>query len=382
MKRSIERMLTTHSGSLPRLPEVRNLLADKSEGKAVDAATLDAAARASVFDVVARQIDVGLTVVNDGESSKPSYRSYISDRLTGFEVVSNATTGRASSAAGGGLLEEDDFPEYFANRYELDVFARRRSAPAGRLACVGPIEWKDFSAVEKDIQNLRDALEGKQYEDAFLSAVAPVNVTGFCPNQYYASDEEYLQALSDAMKREFEAIVAAGFILQLDYPGLTRGIDQDVEAINYVTKDLPADRVRVHVCWGSDERPHHKDPELKTFVHGAMGLHAAGLTIVAANGRHEHEWRVWEDVEVPEGKVIIPGVIDSTTNIIEHPETVSERIQRYAGVLGKENVIAGVDCGFQTTIGRDQVDPKVAWAKLSSLVEGAELATRALWPQA
>jgi 5-methyltetrahydropteroyltriglutamate--homocysteine methyltransferase len=241
------------------------------------------------------------------------------------------------------------------------------------------VEWQDFSAVEKDIENLKRATANARAEDVFMSAVAPPNVCGIFPNLHYVNDEDYLHAVCEAMRREYEAIVDAGFVLQLDNPGLTRGMPRDIEAINFATRNIAPDRMRLHVCWGSDERPHHLDPELKSFVDVALQARAAGLTIVAANGRHEHEWKVWRDVRLPEDKVIIPGVIDSTTNIIEHPATVAERIMRFVEVLGAEHFLAGVDCGFQTTVGRDQVDPKVAWAKLDALAEGAKLVSAALF---
>jgi 5-methyltetrahydropteroyltriglutamate--homocysteine methyltransferase len=380
MKTSQRRILTTHSGSLPRLQNLREMLAARAVGGPVDVNQFDAAVRASVQDVVERQRTVGIDVINDGESSKATYRGYVTDRLSGFQLVETVAAETTTSAAGGGVAEESDFPEYFARRAQLDEFVRRRGAvPKGRVCCTGPLEWKDFSPVEKDIANLKQATQHSDAEEVFMSAVAPPNVCGIFPNLHYATDDDYLHAVCEAMRREYEAIVDAGFVLQLDYPGLTRGIAQDIEAINFATRNIPADRMRIHVCWGSDERPHHLDPELRTFVNTALQARAAGLTIVAANGRHEHEWSVWRDIPLPEGKVIIPGVIDSTTNIIEHPHTVAERIVRFVEVLGAEHFVAGVDCGFQTTVGRDQVDPKVAWAKLGALAEGARLASHALF---
>jgi 5-methyltetrahydropteroyltriglutamate--homocysteine methyltransferase len=297
----------------------------------------------------------------------------------------------------GGAREERDFPEYFARRPHMDAFARMANASSRarlRTCCVGPIGWKDFSEVERDIANLKSAIQGfkRTVADVFMSATSPGNVLQKMPNRFYGTDEQYLEALCDALHGEYRAIVDAGLILQLDCPDLAsrsgppdyqlqdfrREVARNVEALNYATRDLPPERMRVHVCWGSDERPHHLDPELEDFVDLLLQARPAGLAIVAANGRHEHEWRVWDSVRLPEGKVLIPGVVDSTTNIIEHPETVAERILRFAGVVGAERMIAGVDCGFQTTAGRDQVDPKIAWAKLRSLVEGAQLASARL----
>jgi 5-methyltetrahydropteroyltriglutamate--homocysteine methyltransferase len=352
------------------------MLAARAAGEPIDQEPFDAAVRASVEEVTRRQLEAGLDIINDGESSKATYRGYVTDRLSGFGPVDTMPLETTTSAAGGGVAEESDFPEYFAKREQLDEFVRRRgAAPRGRVCCTGPVAWKDFSAVEKDIANLKQAVASAGAEEVFMSAVAPPNVCGMFPNLHYANDEQYLEAVCEGMRREYEAIVDAGFVLQLDYPGLTRGIARDIEAIDFATRNIPPDRMRIHVCWGSDERPHHLDPELKTFVTVALQARAAGLTIVAANGRHEHEWKVWRDVKLPEGKIIIPGVVDSTTNIIEHPETVAERIVRFVEVLGADHVVAGVDCGFQTTVGRDQVDPNVAWAKLRALSEGARLAS-------
>jgi 5-methyltetrahydropteroyltriglutamate--homocysteine methyltransferase len=314
--------------------------------------------------------------------------------LSGLEPI--AVRGDAFSGTGG-AREERDFPEYFAQRPNLDAFVRGQHAPPRRVCCTGPIGWKDFSAVEADIANLSAATSGLGVADAFLSATSPGNVLQKTPNHFYRSDEEYLQAVSDALESEYRAIVDAGLVLQLDCPDLAsrsgRGggdlsleefrneIARNVEALNYATRKLPPDQMRIHVCWGSDERPHHLDPELQDFVDILLRARPAGMTIVAANGRHDWEWRIWSSIRLPEGKVLIPGVIDSTTNIIEHPNTVADRILRFAEVLGKENIIAGVDCGFQSTAGRDQVDPKIAWAKLASLGRGASLASRHLWAE-
>lgn len=390
MKRSTNRILTTHTGALPRPDHVRELLAARNMDQPYDTAALDAAVSQAIRDVVKKQADVGLTVVNDGENSKYSFAGYIKERLAGFEMVGNVAVGGYQGT--GGSREALDFPDYFARRPDLDVFTRNNSGPAKRLCCTGPIGWKDFDQVTTDLRNMKDALQGVDVEDVFISATSPGNIWVKTPDLHYGDAQTYLQAVADAMKKEYEAIVAAGFVLQVDCPDLASRsapgafnikdfrseISMAAEALNYAIRDIDPDMVRIHVCWGSDERPHHLDPELKDFVDILLGINANGMTIVAANGRHEHEWRVWEDVKLPEGKVIIPGVIDSTTNIVEHPEAVAERIERFVSVLGQENVIAGVDCGFQTTAGRDQVDPDVAWAKLRSLAEGAEIATKRL----
>ncbi|HVW17362.1 MAG TPA: cobalamin-independent methionine synthase II family protein [Solirubrobacteraceae bacterium] len=408
MKRSTESMLTTHAGSLPRPDSLRDILADRQVGRDYDADRLEAEVRAAIDAVVAKQAEVGLTVVNDGENSKYSFITYLKDRLDGFGVVEEEISAYYASRRGlgpGEIRASLDFPEFFEGRGSADSFVREGKT-AERAVCTGPISWKDFSEVERDIANLKSALApfDGQVADAFMSATSPGAVLMTLPNRYYKDDEEYLYAIADAMSREYKAIVDAGFVLQLDCPDLAtrviareqaalergertdfsleefrREIKRNIDVLNHATRDIDPDQMRIHVCWGSTEYPHHLDTELKDFVDVLLTARPAGLMVVGANGRHEHEWRVWEDVTLPEGKVVLPGVIDSTTNIIEHPDTVAERILRYASVLGKENVIANVDCGFQTSAGRDQVDPRVAWAKLRSLSEGAARASRELW---
>ncbi len=375
MKRSTERILTTHTGSLARPPELLQMLLAREEGQPVDPGVFDAAVQRAVTEKVKRQVEAGLAIVNDGEQSKISFATYVRERLRGF--------GGADEPRPVGL-EAREFPEY----------ATRRATPYRRPACNAPIAWQDFSAVEKDIANLKAATEGLPVEEVFMTAVSPGTLANFFPNRYYPTREAYLEAVAEVMKREYEAIVQAGFLLQLDCPDLALRstwfpdlsipefrtvVAQNVEALNAATRDIPAEHVRMHVCWGAGEGPHNHDVPLRDIVDVLLTGRPAALSIVGANGRHEHEWKVWQDVQLPAGKVLIPGVIDSTTNIVEHPEVVAERIVRYANVLGRENVIAGVDCGFGTNARTDQVDPEIAWAKLQALVEGAELATKALW---
>lgn len=375
MKCSTARILTTHTGSLARPPELLQMLLAREEGQPVAPGVFDATVRRAVTEKVKRQVEVGLAVVNDGEQSKISFATYIRERLHGF---GGADEPRPVS------LEAREFPAY----------ATRRASPYRRPACNAPVAWKDFSAVEKDIANLKAATVGLPVEEVFMTAVSPGTMVNFFPNRYYPTREAYLEAVSEVMKREYEAIVQAGFLLQLDCPDLALRstwfpdlsipefrtvVAQNVEALNAATRDIPAEHVRMHVCWGAGEGPRNHDVPLRDIVDVLLTARPVALSIMAANGRHEHEWKVWQDVQLPAGKVLIPGVIDSTTNIIEHPEVVADRIIRYANVLGRENIIAGVDCGFGTNARTDQVDSEVAWAKLRALVEGAELATRALW---
>ena len=377
MERSTERILTTHAGSLARPEGLKQLLLAKGAGKIVDSNELDLAITQAVAEVVKKQAEAGVSVVSDGEQSKLGFAAYVSDRLAGFDgpELPRPVT-----------LDARQFPD----------FGGRRDAQTTRPACTRPVAWKDFSPVERDIANLRAALQDVPSEDAFMPAASPGTIANWHPNRYYGSREEYLNAIADVMKREYEAIAGAGFILQLDCPDLAlhntwfpdltleqfrREVAMNVEAMNYATRDIPVESVRFHVCWGAGEGPHNHDPELRDLIDILLKGRAAAMSIVAANGRHEHEWKVWQDVKPPDGMVLIPGVIDNTTNIIEHPVVVADRIVRWANLLGRENIIAGVDCGFGTTITSQPpaVAPSVAWAKLQSLGEGARLASEQLW---
>jgi 5-methyltetrahydropteroyltriglutamate--homocysteine methyltransferase len=392
MLRSTNRILTTHCGSLPRTTEVLAHLNAAAQGRPVDELAFDADVRAGVDDVVRRQVEAGVLVVNDGEMSKASFASYQMDRLGGFDVVEIEVAARQHTID----REARDYPEFF----ERWAFNRSTGATVGETpstamttCCTGPITYPDTAAVEADIRRLVDAAAANNAADMFMSAVPPMGMGGgFGPNMYYDTQEDYDVAVSEAMRVEYEAIVAAGLVLQLDcnWGVLSRISDapldqvrstiaRHVELINHATRNISPEMMRIHLCWGADEAPHNRDLPLLAIIDLMLQLRPAGLGVVASNGRHEWEWRVWEDVEVPDGKIIIPGVIDTTTNIIEHPETVAERICRFAGVLGRENVIAGCDCGLDTIAGSAQVLPAIAWAKLTSLGQGAELASERLW---
>jgi 5-methyltetrahydropteroyltriglutamate--homocysteine methyltransferase len=378
VKRSTDRILTTHTGSLPRPKDLLGLLRDREEGRPIAEATLRDRTRSAVLDVVKKQRESGLSVVNDGEQGRADYTIYVKDRLTGF-------TGESSSWPN---PDAEEFPEW-------TEMARQFAPPfQKRPACTGPVEWKDWPAVERDIQNLKDAAAGGA-DEVFMTSPSPGQIGRFLQNRYYPSDEKYLYILADVMKREYRAIVDAGFILQIDCPDLALGrhtqfahlslrefrdiAAMHVEVLNYAVADIAPDRMRIHVCWASTGGPHHRDLPLKDIADVVIKARPTGMVIAGANPRHEHEWKVWRDVKLPDGKVLVAGVIDSTTNFIEHPELVAERIARYAGVVGRENVIAGVDCGFGTFAGRVQVDTNIVWHKLRALVEGASLASRALW---
>jgi 5-methyltetrahydropteroyltriglutamate--homocysteine methyltransferase len=362
-------ILTTHTGSLPRPRDLVELL----RGPVDDATAFATRVRDAVASVVRRQRAVGLDIVNDGEQGKPDYSTYIKDRLTGFE-------GEGAATPIGADLK--DFPDFAAQK-QLVAYTKRP-------ACSGPIAWKDFAAVEKDIANLKSAARAAGITRVFMTAVSPGQAARFLVNRYYPSHEAYVHALAAALKREYAAIVNAGFLLQIDCPDLASGRNtqfQDltleqfrtvaamhVEALNAAVAELPPERMRLHVCWGNYEGPHHRDVPLADIIDILLRARPAGLSFEGANPRHAHEWNVFETVKLPEGKVLIPGVIDSTTNFIEHPELVAQRLRQYARLVGWENVIGSVDCGFATFAVDPSVDPEIAWAKLGALVEGARLA--------
>jgi len=380
MKRSTERFLTTHTGSLPRAPDLVRVMFAKEEGVPIDPAALGARIAGAVADIVAKQAEAGIDVVNDGEMSKPSYATYIKDRLAGFGGESHPLT----------YQDLVDFPE-MARRVFGDPGRARRKTPG----CNGPISVGDPQAAETDAKNLKAALSGVKANEGFLSAASPGLISLFFHNGHYKSHEAYLEAIAEAMRQEYEAVVAAGFILQLDCPDLAMGrhiqnahlttaefrkaAALHIEAMNHALRNIPADRARVHLCWGNYEGPHHCDVPLADIVDVIFTAKPAGLSFEAANPRHAHEWKVFETIKLPDGKVLIPGVIESKTNFIEHPELIAQRIGRYAGLVGRENVIAGSDCGYGTWVGQAAVDSQIVWAKLKSLAEGARLATKEFW---
>jgi 5-methyltetrahydropteroyltriglutamate--homocysteine methyltransferase len=378
-KRSFEHMLTTHTGSLPRPADLLADLVRRDRGEPVDEEALAARVRAAVADSVRRQTEAGVAVVNDGEAGKIGYSTYVTERLEGFG-------GEADPP--GPPPDMLEFPEYLAR-----VSGGGNGGPA-MPACDGPIAYRDTDAVRADIANLRAALDGTGAEDAFLSAASPGVVAFFLKDRHYGSHEEYLFAIADAMKVEYDEIHRAGIVLQLDCPDLAitrhrvgadslddfrRFVALHVEAIDHATRDIPPEDLRLHVCWGNYEGPHHHDVPLGDIVDIVLAGRPAAISFEAANPRHAHEWRVFEDVKLPDGKALVPGVVDSTTNYIEHPELVAQRIVRYAKLVGRENVIAGTDCGFASFAGSAAVDPAIVWAKLGAMAEGASLASRELW---
>jgi 5-methyltetrahydropteroyltriglutamate--homocysteine methyltransferase len=379
MKGSRERILTTHAGSLPRPDDLRDMLIARDEGKPYDREAFAAQVRRAVGEVVHHQIDAGLDVVNDGELSKRNFTTYARQRLGGVETRPPTPGERVLAKICG--RDAAEFPEYFAGRGNL----------AGREAvCRGPLTYTGRDDVQEDIDNLRAALVGEAVAEAFLPAVAPGTIEHWLHNEYYASDEAYLSAIADAMKLEYEAIVGAGFLLQIDDPDLADAWQIHpamsvpeyrafaalrIEALNHALRDIPPERVRFHMCWGSYHGPHKHDLPLRDLVDLVLAVRAQGYSIEASNPRHDHEWRVWEEVELPDDKILIPGVVGHASDFVEHPELVAERLVKYARVVGRERVIAGTDCGLGPRVGH----PRIAWAKFEALVEGARLATQQLW---
>jgi 5-methyltetrahydropteroyltriglutamate--homocysteine methyltransferase len=354
----------------------------KAEGKPLDADLLERKTRQAVAEVVTRQKSAGIDVASDGEMSKPSYATYVTERLTGFAGVSNLPK----------LSDILEFPNV-SRAYFNDPGVQ--SLNKHRPACDGAVASKGTDEAEADIAHFQQALQQSPVTEAFMNAASPGVVSMFLGNSYYPSEEEFLYAVADAMQPEYTAIVDAGFLLQLDCPDLAMTRHREfanspledfreyarrhIEVLNYVLDKLPLDRTRVHICWGNYPGPHHHDVPMSEIIDLLLGIHTGALLFEAANSRHAHEWKVWEDVKLPDSMVIIPGVIESMSNRIEHPQLIAERIVRFANMVGRENVIAGSDCGFGTFVGLDLVDPAIAWAKLKALADGAQLASEQLW---
>jgi 5-methyltetrahydropteroyltriglutamate--homocysteine methyltransferase len=398
MKRSIDRILTTHVGSLPRPNDLVELYReDAPDGKLLPRL------QSAVANIVHQQIEVGVDVVNDGEFGKAMRRtmdfgawwSYVYDRLAGFELrEEQAKKGRAAWTFGS--KERKEFAEFYAaeaSAAQANVSAQQSGTSSARLyglTCTGPVKYIGRSAIQRDTQNLDAAVGKARIEDAFMTAVSPATLQ-ILPNEYYKNQEEYTWALAEAIREEYKAIVDAGFILQIDDPALVDIYDWwfsskgdlagyrkwaafQVEAVNHALEGIPEDRVRFHICWGSWHGPHKGDVPLKDVVDLLLKVKAQGYSVEAGNVRHEHEWKVWKDTKLPDGKLLIPGVVSHATNVVEHPELVAGRIIRYAQVVGRENVIASTDCGLG-----GRVHPQIAWSKLAALSEGAQLATKQLW---
>jgi len=375
-----ERFLTTHTGSLPRPDDLIRTMFAKEEGVPVDRAALEARIASAVAEIVKNQTEAGIDLVNDGEMSKPSYATYVKDRLSGFGGTSNT------------FVYQDlaEFPR-LAQRVFGDPGRSRRKTPA----CTGPIAVADPKAAQTDVAHLKSALGGVKTAGAFLSAASPGVISLFFRNDYYPNQEAYLFAIAEAMRNEYETIANAGITVQIDCPDLAMGrhiqyadlpleefrkrARQHIEALNHALANVPPEQTRMHLCWGNYEGPHHCDVPLADIIDIVLLARPSTISFEAANPRHAHEWTLFERVKLPEGKTIIPGVIESKSNFIEHPELVAQRIARYANLVGRDNVIAGSDCGFGTWVGQAAVDPDVVWAKLAAMAEGARLASKQFW---
>ena len=383
MKASRERILATHVGSLPRAPAVVECLLRKEKGEAVDAGEFARTMRQGVLDTVRRQAEAGIDVVSDGETSKISYSTYIKDRYAGFGGEHRPKT----------HLDLIDHPEF---RERMKAFLGPRHER--RMQCTAPVSLEDRRPLEQDLAHLRAALEAVPRTEGFINAASPGVVAAFMPNAYYRTHEAYIEALADALRIEYEAIAGAGFLLQVDCPDLAMARHtgfQDlsdaeflaraafhVEALNHALERVPAEKVRVHICWGNYEGPHDHDIALERILPIVLRLKAGALSFEAANPRHEHEWAVWRAARLPEGLLLIPGVLDSCSNYVEHPELVAERLCRFADLVGRERVMAGTDCGFGTFAGYGKIDPDIAFKKLRTMAQGAEIASKRLWGRA
>jgi len=380
MKLSTDRILTTHVGSLPRPAAATDLILKKERGEPYDAAEFDRVIKQAIADVVKRQVDTGIDVVSDGELSKIGYSTYIHERLTGFSGENTAKPN----------LDVAPYPD----------FRRRMALMTGaptfkRMFCTGAIAVKDHEAVKTDTVNFKAAVAAAKPVDAFMNAASPGVVSSFQPNKYYPTHEAYVEAIAAAMQEEYEAIAAAGFVLQIDCPDLAmsrhtgfqdlseaeflKRAAHQVEVLNHALRNIPASQMRLHICWGNYEGPHDHDIAVEKILSTVLKAKPQAISFEAANPRHAHEWAVWRDAKLPRDKVLIPGVIDSCTNYVEHPELVAQRIGQFAAIVGRERVLAGVDCGFGTFAGMGKIDPEIAFKKLGALAEGAAIASKTLW---
>ncbi len=393
MKRNASRILTTHTGSLPRPPDLVAALNAKELGGTFDDAALQARIRRAIGEIVRRQADVGIDIVDDGEHSKVNWMAYARGRLSGLAEIDSPVRFR------GATRDSLAFPQTYEDMRVMlaarsgALVAKRTVRPKAQV-CVGPIAYVGEAELAADIANLKNAVAGVQVAEAFMTAISPSNLELYYENRYYASPEEYLAALAEAMRVEYKAIVDAGFVLQIDDPRMAthynRAVDASiedcrkfialrVEAVNHALRGIPPERVRFHTCYSVNIAPRVHDFELRHFVDLMLRVNAGAYVIEAANPRHEHEWVVWRDVDLPDDKILVPGVVSHCIHLVEHPELVAQRIARFAEVVGRERVIAGTDCGFGTSGAGDEVHPEVAWAKLRALVDGARLASERLW---
>ena len=380
MKLSTNRILTTHVGSLPRGQAVVDQLLLKEQGQALDTALFDRTMREGIAEVVRQQVAVGIDSVSDGETSKISYATYMKDRLSGFGGDNERQVAK-------------DLQPFAEFRTRMALFAGKQSFK--RQGCIGPIAVIERESLRKDIANLRAAADAHHPHEAFMNSASPGVVSAFQPNKYYPTHEAYVEAIGAAMQEEYEAIVNAGLVLQVDCPDLAmarhtgfqdlseqeflKRAEHQVEVLNHALRNVPSSALRMHVCWGNYEGPHDHDIALEKILNIVLKAKPSAILFEASNPRHAHEWAVWRDAKLPEDKVLVPGLLTSTSNYVEHPELIAQRVQQFADIVGRERVIAGTDCGFGTFAGIGKMDAGISWRKLAALVEGAKLASDRLW---
>jgi len=383
---STDRILTTHTGSIARPDDLIELMRAKENGQPYDPEAFEARATAAVEECVRHQVEAGLDVINDGEQRKSGFTTYLTERLAGFEAVPYAP-----GESPGHWREVADFPEYYERYFKTAMYGAMLSPPT-RLVCRGPVKYVGQEALATDIANLRAALEGKDYTEVFMSAALPTGLAEH-GNEYYSSREDFVTALADATREEYQAIIDAGFLIQLDDPAASslwghgdaepaerdRRAAQTVELINYTLRDIPQEKIRYHTCYGINQGPHIYDLRLRDFVEPMLKINAQAFSFEVMNPRHMHDYHAFEDVRLPEGKAIIPGMLSNGANWVEHPELIAELTVRYAELVGRENVLIGNDCGFASQAATREIDPKVAWAKFSALSAGARIASQRLW---
>ena len=387
MKTSTDRILTTHTGSLPRPKSLVDLVLGREKGQQVAPDVFEAETAKAVDEIVRQQVAAGIDIVSDGEMSKPSYTTYIRHRVTGIEPDPRAAEKGRDIMIGRDLLAHPDFAD-----------RRRNFAETPFPGCVGPLRYKDRSALDRDLAHLKAAAGKSQPTDVFMTAPSPGILTRFIINLHYPNEDAYVEALAEVLKTEYRAIVEAGFVLQIDAPDLASArnnqyrnltddefrkniAERNIAALNAATEGLPADKMRLHICWGNYEGPHNHDLPVTKIIDLAFKARPQAISIEGANPRHDHEWEDLQGIDIPDDKILIPGVINSTTNFVEHPRLVAQRIKRYAGVIDRERLIAGVDCGFGTAVRQENmVADSIVWAKLRALAEGAEIASKELWP--
>ena len=388
MLNSTDRILVTHTGSLPRPRQLIEMMLAENEGRPVDPAEYEDKLRGAVHDIVRFQMDLGVDVVDDGELSKRGFAVYAHTRLDGLSA-----TGRVRVSPWDNSRESQAFPEHYG--HYSPVPGAKPNPSNMQMACTGPISYRAQERLARDLANLRAAVDEAGPVEAFVPAISPCDVAGNIENEYYKTEEEFLFAIADAQRVEYQAIVDAGFLLQIDDPLLINyyvknpdlsvaqcraWAEGQIEAINHALRDIPEDRVRYHTCYGINMGPRIHDMEMKDYIDIVLKIRAGAFSFEASNPRHEHEWKIWEDVKLPEGKVIIPGVITQSTVVVEHPEIIAQRLERFAGLVGRENVLAGSDCGFGTqALEVPEIHPDIVWAKFRAMSEGARLASERLW---